>query len=246
MQAFRLQRAPSARRKAEQLDRSPAGRPQGVIDLGVPHAELGIDQGASGERQPDLVLGTTFVVQRQQLGEQLLNRAPRIVGELERTDSLPDPLRGQLDREVEQLRLGAEVVAERPGRPSRFLRDRSDRGALDAVSADHAPDGLRDLAAPLLVVDDFGHCSSFLAHPCYIVPIRVCYLRRRSWNEVPNFALEAATMLGRDAHDAGDLGSWWRSSVGRCCSRWVPSGSRTRSTAPTSTSVSEQRVAAPR
>jgi hypothetical protein len=91
--------------------------------------------------------------------------AARIVGKLERTDSLSDPLGGQLDCEVEQLRLGAEVVAERPGQPTLFLRDRSDRGALDAVSADHPPHGLCDLAAPLLVVDNFGHDHSF-SHIC--------------------------------------------------------------------------------
>jgi hypothetical protein len=69
MEAFTLQRPFSACRKAEQLDRSKAGRPQGIIGLGVPYPELGIDQGAGGERQPDLVLGTKVVVQGQQLGE---------------------------------------------------------------------------------------------------------------------------------------------------------------------------------
>jgi hypothetical protein len=111
MEAFGLQPFFSARREPEHLDRAQGGRVQRVIDLGVPHAQLGIDQGAGGEGEPDLVLGAALVVQRQQLGQQLLDRAARIVGKLERTDALPDPLGCQLDREVEQLRLRTEVVA---------------------------------------------------------------------------------------------------------------------------------------
>jgi hypothetical protein len=61
--------------------------------------------------------------------------------------------------------LCAEVVAWRAGRPTRFLRDRSHRGAVDAAAADHPPDSLGELAAPLLVIDDLGH-ATFLAQMC--------------------------------------------------------------------------------
>jgi hypothetical protein len=165
VEPFDFERAFSTRRQAEDLDRAHAGRAQLVVDLGVPHQELGIDQRPSGEGQPDLVLGTTLVVQRQQLGQQLLDRAARIVGELERIDALADPLGCKLDREPEQLRLRPEVVPQRPGRPTSFLGDGSHRGAIDALAADDPPDRLRELASPLLVVHDLRH-SFFVAHVC--------------------------------------------------------------------------------
>lgn len=110
MEAFGLQRPFSPGREPEHLDGAQRGRAQRVIDLGASHSELGIDQGAGGERQPDLIFGAPLVVQGQQFGQQLLDRAAGIVGKLERPDALGDPLGRQLDREVEQLRLGAEVV----------------------------------------------------------------------------------------------------------------------------------------
>ena len=85
MEAFGLQRPFSAGREPEHLDGAQRGRAQRVIDLGASHSELGIDQGAGGERQPDLIFGATLVVQRQQLGQQLLDRATRIAGKLEPT-----------------------------------------------------------------------------------------------------------------------------------------------------------------
>jgi hypothetical protein len=64
-------------------------------------APLGIDQGAAGERQPHLGLGTPLLVQRHQLVQQLLGRAPRIRCRLQGGDAGSGPVGHQLHREAQ-------------------------------------------------------------------------------------------------------------------------------------------------
>jgi hypothetical protein len=77
--------------------------------------QLGVDQCAGREGQPDPVLDAALVVEREQLVEHLLDRLARVAGAIECGDAALDPLDHQSHGEGEQLGLGGEVVAQRPG-----------------------------------------------------------------------------------------------------------------------------------
>lgn len=80
------------------------------MDLLVDGPLSGIDQRAADERQPHLRLGAPLVVQRHQLLQEALGRAPRIRRRLQGGDAGPGPVIHQLHGEAQQLGLGREVV----------------------------------------------------------------------------------------------------------------------------------------
>ena len=117
-------------RSAEQLDRRQAEPAQSGVGLIAQRTQLGLDQRAGREREPDLHLGVALRVERQDLVQQLLCRLALIRRRPEACDAVGDALDDQLHRERQQLGLRDEVVAQRAGRAAGLRRD----AAQDAAS----------------------------------------------------------------------------------------------------------------
>ena len=63
---------------AQLLERPEAGPSKLLVDLLVASAQLRIDQRPTGEGQPDLILRTPLLVEREQFVEPLLDRFSRV------------------------------------------------------------------------------------------------------------------------------------------------------------------------
>ena len=85
--ASRATSRPSAARPASTSSVIAVSAVELVVDPLVDGPLLGVDQGAAGEGEPDLALGAPLVIQRHQLVQELLGRAPGVARRLEGADA---------------------------------------------------------------------------------------------------------------------------------------------------------------
>ena len=144
------------------LGASPAADAPGqpVDDVAVGAVELGrerrVARGEPDEREPDQRLLAALLVERHRLLED--RGGGRVA---RRADALARALAGEPEGEHEQVLARGQVVAQRARGPARLGGDVADRHPLGAARADDAPDGGRELAAALVVVDDLRHVFYF-------------------------------------------------------------------------------------